>query len=253
MSLKSSVLFAMCFVSIIFGQKGRKLKLNQLMETFKEYAIEKPEYFFCKNAKLVYVVNSKVACSSLKVALARTDGLDVGFSSYHEVHSHPAMLDHVVYRADEVDFDGYFFSYVRDPYSRLLSAWLNKFNGADINDDNFEFKNYLGGFLKRTDSFPVFVMKIFMIPDELSDRHFVSQTYWLFQKNTRPLDYIGRLESIKFSYADLMARFELPSLERFNTSPSYQKHNYYDYLTYALVKKRYGCDFDGFGYEKLDS
>jgi len=161
--------------------------------------------------------------------------------------------EHVFFRAEDINLEGFFFSYVRDPYARLLSAWLNKFNSEDINDDNFEFKNYLGGFLKRTDSFPVFVMKVFIIPDELSDRHFVSQSYWLSQKNTRPLDYIGRLESIKSSYADLMRRFNLQPLERFNSSPVYQVHHYYSSLTYALVNRRYGCDFETFSYKKVSS
>lgn len=250
MRFKKLIIFFLCILSYYFEKNKFSKILQNLLSDFRFSDFETSDTYVLPNLGLAYVLNAKVACSSIKLSLARANGFNAKISDYQEIHVHPTINDLRAKEHSVLDESYYVFTYVRDPYKRLLSAWLNKFQSPYVNDNNFLYKNYYGGIFSRNDSFLAFVLKVLMIPDKFSDRHFVSQSYWLFEKNKYKIDFFDKIENISFSYPKLAAKFGLPPLEHFNKSLEYSLDDYYNPLIYFLVNKRYSHDFDMFGYKK---
>ncbi len=84
------------------------------------------------------------------------------------------------------DMSNYKFTFVRNPFDRLYSCYMGKYHTAYGKGTDFygEFDYYLLGYLKRDKGFENFVDKIFKIPDAWSDRHFKSQYFLIFGRQS---------------------------------------------------------------------
>lgn len=196
-------------------------------------------YMINHEKKLIYLINPKIACTSLKANLFNCN------TKYHE-RIHSILWAHGKNEIAKKDFENYFiYTYVRNPFERLVSCYKNK-----VCQQKHYYDSYLFGFILPDKGFDSFVNKIFFIPDFLSDRHFRSQYSLIYKKGKCMVDFIGKIETIKESFPKLAKKYNLSSLQYYNTT---KKNNWMDYYTISTAKKvykRYKKDFKIFGYNK---
>ncbi|MDX1804930.1 MAG: sulfotransferase family 2 domain-containing protein [Alcanivorax sp.] len=224
----------------------------RLWAAIKDKRTEIPEYVLLKDRKLAYLVNSKAACSSIKKALVDTISTQ-DIEDDHSIHAHQAVSEITQRGYSESLSDYYLFSFVRNPFERIVSAYVNKFQDQEkIDSRGFEFRKYVWGIFDRHDSFRVFVEKVSVIPDVISDRHFVSQTYLFDQLSGRSPDWVGRMERMNDDYGRIKEKFALAEMPHFNRSAKYDYRSYYkDREVIDMVRKRYRDDVERFGYDEI--
>jgi len=194
-------------------------------------------YNIVEDRKLVYLVNCKAACSTIKASLYHLDVPDD-----HSVH----WIAPDTFGPDERQYKDYFkFTFVRNPYDRLVSCYEN------LPQKHKELhKYYLFGYLERDKGFSNFCKKVCRIPFCLADMHFESQYYLLSDKqgNCRA-DYIGKYENLAEEYEWIREKYGLAPLRHLNPSGKGNWMDYYTRKTAQLVYKKYRKDFETLGYE----
>lgn len=161
--------------------------------------------------------------------------------------------------------DYYKFTFVRNPWSRVVSCYLNKVVKGNIKDRDF-LKNRLG--LQPDMSFEDFVR--FLTSglgrfDLISDRHWISQYKFITNRKAELLvDFVGKLENIDQDFNMVCKKIGLPKLvlPKYNTRFDWKlvkknKDNenqnyyrrYYNEKTKELINHRYKKDIRLFGYE----
>ncbi len=143
------------------------------------------------------------------------------------------------------------FAFVRNPYTRLLSCYMNKVNSKDNLTINPIF--FKSGDFSHKMSFKDFVKEVVKIPDSKSDIHFKSQSSFLLDSKGKLLvDYIAKLENLekenKYIFEKLGIKQKNDILHT-NKSPNYNYKDYYDKETINLVKERYKKDLELFKYK----
>lgn len=192
--------------------------------------------------RFLYNRVAKAANSTIVVTLAKL-ALDRDVSQKKsEVLGPGAFLSPSLLSPGQVnDLDDYFkFTFVRDPYSRVLSAYLNKvvlhrrkpWNKGPT-PSFAEFCHYLeSGDLKP-------------------DPHFLPQTKLLVFPPER-FDFIGRFERFEADFTDVLQRlgFAGAATIRFgNPSDASSKlDQYYDEPLRKVVRRLYEADFEAFRY-----
>lgn len=179
-----------------------------------------------------------------------------------------------------IDPQEYFkFAIVRNPYSRLLSVWLNKYRSPmDVhktvaNTLRFQIAKYTG--IKKfpsqhfyemypDGSFKNFVLFIDYIvtnnSPEVARRYIGATDQYSYIENDRNLkfDFIGKLENLNLDLAAINDRlqltkgYEIPHLNKNDQSKNKQKFlEFYDNESIEIVNRLFVRDFDFFGYEQL--
>lgn len=150
-----------------------------------------------------------------------------------------------------VKYNKYFkFCFVRNPYTRVVSCYINKFK--DKNPMSKIFIHCTKGF-RLNMSFEEFVRVISEVPDEKADGHFRSQHTFVMKNDKLLVDYIGKFENLKKDINFIKKKLGLPKkfkLPNLNRSDNYDYRDFYDEETKDLVSRRYKKDFEVFGYEK---
>ncbi|MFT4797266.1 MAG: chondroitin 4-sulfotransferase 11 [Candidatus Azotimanducaceae bacterium] len=205
----------------------------------------------------VYVEIPKVACSSIKVALADMLGvvLDGPKGDPHQ-STFPLATPN---RESRLMFEGYFsFSFVRNPWSRLLSCYRDKVlfqaegftnstQRAGVADCFAHYEQIRAGM-----SFDEFVEAIVSIPDNEADAHFRSQHTFLSNANGQvSVDFVGRFESLNSDLVDVQRRAKMPSFELLllqMTGTGMDYRDQYGANAQALVESRFAKDIGLFGY-----
>ncbi len=190
--------------------------------------------------RMIYFINPKCACTTIKAFMATTDRtLDVD----------PAKIgqDNAFGKVDRVEdvspYPDYFkFTFVRNPWDRLVSCYLEKIL------QQRRWREIFGS----SPSFADFVRIVHGIPDEKADMHYRSQYLNLTDSFDKlVVDFVGRVETI---HDDMKAVASVRSLDyslghfrKSNGRRPYQK--YYEKKTRDLVGERYARDIKLFGYE----
>jgi len=199
---------------------------------------------------LAYVNNAKVACSTIKLSLQRAEVNDLAFSPEGSVHN---FASSPLLTWPEVAMDGgplsdrYVFSFVRNPYDRLRSAYLNKIvtgqkNGKPRVDAGFGSD--------ECPDFGSFVESISKIPPRLHNPHWRPQVINL-SLGKITYDFIGRLEHFDTDWARLCAQTGLPRMihvaGRRTRSAATESVRFTPSIC-ALIEHAYTSDFAVFGY-----
>ena len=224
------------------------------------------------NNRFVYTYIPKVACSSLKMALAPHFGMDVNLSdaakenifndlqSFETMHASnwPILPKHAML-ADH-SWDYLKFAIVRNPWDRLVSCYKNKILSAGDTNDFYEngvhralIKNY-GDIFYSSMTFDDFAAAVCDIPDKIAEDHFRSQHPFVTHRGHLMVDRIGKLENIEEEWAYICANINIDNkLENINVSSnSGMKRAYKDYYTDEVrekVAERYQKDIEMFGYD----
>ena len=152
-------------------------------------------------------------------------------------------------KAEKLRDDLFVFSFVRNPFKRILSCYFDKIRK----------KTTYKGFLRYNDqfysemSFEEFVRKISDIPDSDADQHFRSQSQFLMGENHKLIPHFtGKLEQFEDDFRKVAERLncETLQLQHINKSKA-KKINYENYFTpeiKQLIFKRYQTDFNIFNY-----
>lgn len=246
--------------------------MNDIMEIF-----EKEVSHYCDHATVwefdynvhiskryqyLYTETPKAACSTIKLILQRMelDSPGLFHTNIEDIHnrkcspllmpSHFRPFDAFVARSDIFKF-----CFVRNPYSRLLSAYLNKIKGN--RPEKLDVLIHLNSNypdLEQEISFPAFIDIIRNQTPREMNTHWRPQYYQTFQ-NQISYDFVGRLENFDADLSYVLSKFrpnyaEFISNElRHATGADDLLNEYYTPELGKIVREIYEVDFESFGYD----
>jgi len=208
-------------------------------------------------AKYVYVENPKVASSTVKRHLINQQLLTLpGAKS----NPHPEIQQSPFVKPYQLGTDQlanilfgpefYKFCFVRDPFSRVLSAYLDKIGGKT--PESKLFFNWVAKDRTRTVDFKNFITFIAQQHPSARDKH------WSSQKRNVLFDFIkydmiGRLENFQQAIQVIQQNSQidfsyLKTHSPHKTDASAKKLKYYDEYSIAAVNEIYSEDFKCFNY-----
>lgn len=219
--------------------------------------VHRREFLVIDELGVVFLPVPKVACTAIKLALAKIRGIQLAAHenpAYH-IHSHPKW--HFEFRTLRPAQDGYHrFAFVRNPFDRLVSCYRSKilFQASPTGRAPLYQDYYFS--LPINIGFDDFVKRVAEIPDALADNHFKSQYALLHDHGELLVDQVGKFERFEADWRPLAEKYGLdPVLEVSNDSK--QKPgahgDYRQYYTEELVQRvyeRYRKDVHTFGYEE---
>ena len=145
----------------------------------------------------------------------------------------------VKYYSEEERNSGFVFSFVRNPYDRLLSA--HKYlTGGFGTKQNTRFGKTLSSNFKH---FVKNELHIYMN----NKVHFRPMTFWL----NDVLDFIGKTENYEQDFNNVCDKIGIPRQKLPHKNKSKHKHytEYYDDETREIVAEKYAKDIEYFGYK----
>ena len=212
----------------------------------------------------MYIETPKVACSSIKRTLQSLEYENPDYQHADFVDVHKRDFSPLLQPSQVEDFssliekkDMYKFCFVRNPYSRLLSAYLDKIRGgkeqkmAVLLQTGRDMTDY-----EADIPFHEFVDAVCDQPFSSMDIHWRPQYYQTFQ-DTIKYDFIGKFESfsddfqkaIKHIAGDEQSTTQyLKSEARHATNASNVLSKFYGVRLRRKVYKKYKIDFEVFGY-----
>ena len=206
----------------------------------------------------VYIEVPKVACSSIKIALAGILGIDLAAAGGdpHKARFPAPVSRHI----GPALYPGLFtFGFVRNPWDRLVSCYRDKVLGEASDFTSFDASRGVAHCLARFDafradmSFDDFVRAVAMIPDEVADVHFRSQcTFVTNVCSDIAIDFLGRFESLARDFRMVSDKLGLPSLTLPRVQAASTPRRYTEYYTpetRSIVATRFRKDVELFGYE----
>lgn len=210
---------------------------------------------FLPDQNLGYIPISKVANSSIKLALLKTT-----VPEGEDPYTYPHLAFNQVSKmniSDRGGDNGFVFTLVRNPLERLVSCYKDKIVQAKEKGKPSPFEWYLEGYLMRADDFSDFVKRISWIPEQLQDSHFASQYNIIYKRRiggkavaSRVPDFIGRFERLNEDWQLIKERFDVADIPHHNATPKDDWRDYYDLQTAKRVYRFYQKDIHAFGYEE---
>jgi hypothetical protein len=208
----------------------------------------------------MYAMVPKAANSTLRRLLWRHLGVDVSGPSLHRtlyMSSGPYAalpdLAHGERRRILKSPDVFRFSFVRNPYDRLRSAYIQKLHHPTTHERPAHYLAALG--LSEIPDFETFVRTVVAQPDHLMNAHWRPQHRCLVM-DAIAYDFIGKVETFEADFAYVSERLDFsPDLYRQTPAANRARPDTRDLAIYTdalaeLVHRRYRLDFDRFDYAK---
>lgn len=218
--------------------------------------------------RYVYLSVPKAACSTIKVALHRFEGLDAAPERWGEVHDGSFGLSLLDQSTDIVvealtSPEYLRFGFVRNPYDRLLSAWKSKLAwGNDQYEparsavrEAFDYP-IVDGHRVGTVSFRDAV-EVVLDPDTapVFDAHWDRQVD-LLMPEVIELDVVGRFENFATEFTAILDRLDAPptvvamATTVTNATTPIPLAAAYDSSLARRVHEHYLADFETYGYDE---
>ena len=237
--------------------------LIQLARTFKSDS-RPPADPICEKVisdkyRFLWVGIPKVATRSILTALYREPLVDLAAREVNE-ELWKLLKQNEAYQA-------YFkFAFVRNPWARIVSSYLNKIERFREDTRRAIIDRYPP--LRFKMPFEEFIRFLLEDPsgrDEGANRHWMSQHIFVADKNGELLvDFIGKMENLKEDFATACQRIKLPEIrlpwlnsregwkvneQVLNRKDPFYYRTYFTDETRELVRKRYRKDIEMFGYD----
>lgn len=207
--------------------------------------------------KYIYFEIPKVACSTVKKTLQKCEDPAYINDDPKRIHNKkaspllsPSEVDRPLeyYIAKERFFT---FGFVRNPYSRVLSCYIDKF--LEIKPNNLKLFPILGLDPQQPVSFAMFLERVQQQDPEMMDIHWRPQSLLLPDESVQ-LDYIGHFENFSSDFQNVLERiYENPapilSFAKHATGADDKIKTYYTPRTMELVQDIYRQDFQRFQYD----
>lgn len=206
----------------------------------------------------IYIEIPKVACTSIKTALASHAGVnleDTGGNPHEARWPTPRAAPGPT---GPLFPDLFAFGFVRDPWDRLVSCYRDKIRGEVDGYTYFTIRPGVANCLARFEafragmSFDDFVRAVAAIPDDEADAHFRSQhTFVTNDDGQLAVDFVGRYERLAEDFRLVAQRIGLPVVELPHLQVARVPMRYaafYTTETARLVAARYSRDIEMFGY-----
>ena len=236
---------------------GKGPSLQYLDDLFKNGAA-RANYLIHWSAKhgYVYVETPKVACTTVKrvLQLAELDGdAEALPKQVHDRRASPIkrVSDDVGGFRKHIETPETFrFCFVRNPFTRALSCYLDKFVTNEW--ERNRLAPGLGLDPKVTPTFLDFLTAIREQKNGQRDIHWATQTF-LLRPGRLAYDFIGRFESFHDDYTKVCRYLDLDryldlSSTAHATGADQKRLDYLGEQEIALLREIYREDFDNFGY-----
>lgn len=141
------------------------------------------------------------------------------------------------------------FSFVRNPWERLVSSYAYLSDGGNCPDDSEEYNNLFSKFRNFRNTILNWHVNFF------NQIHFKPQCEWICDDKNIIVDYVGRFETIQEDYDTICDKIGIPRQELPHINKSHHKHytEYYDDETREIVAEKYAKDIEYFGYKFGDT
>ena len=221
--------------------------------------------------KYVYVENAKAACTTLKSILGEWEfagcklGSEIPQTFQSNVHVNvlgtpfvkPFQLGEAAFN-EIIESENFFrFAFVRNPYTRLLSAYLDKIVGrrpeagqivAEAESLGFEAIDGLLSFVDFLKCVEALAAK-----GAFLDKHWRPQHHQLYPEAIR-YNRIGKVEKLRDDLGGVATELGMTANETsrkfgHETRATDQMQQYYSDEARALVARVYKADFEAFGYD----
>jgi hypothetical protein len=208
--------------------------------------------------KFIYCATPKVACSTILQTLQRFQLQDRAFlhDPSWEIHNRAyspliSPLQVPSFKALAARPDIFKFCFVRNPYDRLVSCYLDKVKSGGLTDYYLGLLNRTGGAVE----FEEFIEVITAQPTEQMEAHSGVQYLQTLQGHI-DYDFIGRFEELQLGLEHVAARIGMNlALYQARVDPHRTGEKpFRDYLSAKVVQKITDCyalDFDRFGYSPI--
>ncbi|WP_298637065.1 sulfotransferase family protein [uncultured Umboniibacter sp.] len=198
--------------------------------------------FYARHRDLIFLSNPKCGCTTIKNSLSISDipeGEDIHSSANAAGLTFPPHLDVPI------------FAVTRNPYSRILSCFLDKFNfqGDAGGERKKRYFNQLGFDAPQKISFLTFLQRVRELPTlETANAHYRPQVFNLYKDDIQP-QFIGRLEEMGEVASFLSKhRVELKTRRHHATGSSETYKDLISKEEASIIQDIYQDDFDTFGY-----
>ena len=139
-------------------------------------------------------------------------------------------------------YNNYFkFAFVRNPWDRLVSTWINK--TTEVFKRSYPHSTFTQATNKSFDEF-VNLLKNNAFKE---DRHIVPQVFFV----SPDIDFIGKFENLQEDFNVVCDKIGIPKQQLPHKNKTKHKHYtaYYDDETKQIVAEKYAKDIEYFGYE----
>jgi hypothetical protein len=210
-----------------------------------------------ENLKCIYFEVPKVACSTIKRTLQECEyklGGSVPPEDVHDKITSSLKSPHEYTELNYVFTNFFKFTFVRNPYGRILSCYLDKIVGSEWERERR--LPQLGFKPEQSVSFKEFLLAVGRSKISELDIHWAPQTL-LLGDNLSHLDFIGRLERFNEDFGFVLNQMSgslyglKPELKRHDWHKTNSKSNisaYYGDEEVALVQDMYSEDFRALNY-----
>lgn len=208
--------------------------------------------------KYIYVETPKVACSTIKKFLICAElEKKIGFSDPEHLHLRQfSPLLNPMQAGDFSDLchnqEFFKFCFVRDPYTRLLSAYIDKIRGNKVQKMAILREIGKPERLAEYVSFEEFVDAVIEESICNMDSHWRVQYYQTLQEYIK-YDFIGKFENFDYDFSHVLSRIGLDNefCEKVDSHASNAADHLDRFYTKSIrrkVARKYEKDFEAFGY-----